>query len=97
MLSRHNGMNAYLQTGQITYHNATGRMIDCTGSGQAGEFRSGVQSALDRKKARISQCGRCEISLRGNDEMLGEIRGINPKTLESRMQRLGIQRSKKNA
>lgn len=35
-------MNTYLQTGQITCHDADGRMIDCIGSGQDADFRSGV-------------------------------------------------------
>jgi len=35
-------MSAYLQTGQITCHDSTGRIIDCIGSGQDGEYRSGV-------------------------------------------------------
>jgi len=35
-------MSAYLQTGQITCHDAGGRMIDCAGSGQDADFRSGV-------------------------------------------------------
>ena len=34
MLSQHKVMSAYLQTGQITCHDAGGNMIDCTGSGQ---------------------------------------------------------------
>lgn len=33
---------AYLQTGQITCHEVTGRQIGCAGSGQDGEFRRGV-------------------------------------------------------
>jgi len=32
----------YLQTGQITCHDATGGEIECAGSGQDGEFRRGV-------------------------------------------------------
>ncbi len=32
----------YLQTGQVTCHDATGREIDCAGSGQDSEFRHGV-------------------------------------------------------
>ena len=39
---RHNAMSAYLQTGQITCHDAMGRVIDCIGSGQDADFRSGV-------------------------------------------------------
>ncbi|MHB8883314.1 MAG: Lcl C-terminal domain-containing protein [Thermodesulfovibrionales bacterium] len=35
-------MSAYLQTGQYTCHDAKGRMIDCTGSGQDAEFARGV-------------------------------------------------------
>ncbi len=35
-------MNTYLQTGQITCHDADDRRIDCTGSGQDADFRSGV-------------------------------------------------------
>ena len=42
MPGRHNGMSAYLQTGQITCHDARGRMIDCAGSGQDADFRSGL-------------------------------------------------------
>jgi len=36
------GGTGYLQTGQVTCHDATGREIDCAGSGQDGEFRRGV-------------------------------------------------------
>jgi len=36
------GGACYLQTGQVTCHDATGREIDCAGSGQDGEFRRGV-------------------------------------------------------
>ena len=32
----------YLQTGQVTCHDAGGHNIDCAGSGQDGEFRHGV-------------------------------------------------------
>jgi hypothetical protein len=35
-------MSACLQTGQITCHDAGGRTIDCAGTGQDGEFKSGV-------------------------------------------------------
>src|SRR4030067_818237 len=42
LLSRHKVMSTYLQTGQITCHDAWGRMIDCSGSGQDADFRSGV-------------------------------------------------------
>jgi len=33
--------SGYLQTGQVTCHNATGCGIDCSGTGQDGEFRRG--------------------------------------------------------
>ena len=33
---------ACLETGQITCHDSSGRIIDCTGSGQDAEFRNGV-------------------------------------------------------
>ncbi|MCO6411936.1 MAG: DUF1566 domain-containing protein [Thiogranum sp.] len=33
----------YLQTGQVTCHDASGREIDCAGSDQDGEFRRGVR------------------------------------------------------
>jgi len=32
----------YLQTGQVTCHDASGRKIECAGTGQDGEFRQGV-------------------------------------------------------
>ena len=35
-------MSAYLQTGQISCHDASGGRIDCKGSGQDGAFRKGV-------------------------------------------------------
>jgi len=37
-------LNAYLQTGQITCHDVWGGRIDCTGSGQDGDLRSGGSS-----------------------------------------------------
>ncbi|MEA2079566.1 MAG: DUF1566 domain-containing protein [Pseudomonadota bacterium] len=36
------GGACYLQTGQVTCHDATRREIDCAGCGQDGEFRRGV-------------------------------------------------------
>lgn len=42
MQIRHNGMGTYLQTGQVTCHDANGSTIDCIRSGQDGEFRKGV-------------------------------------------------------
>jgi hypothetical protein len=41
-LSQHKVMSTCLQTGQITCHDAMGGMIDCAGSGQDADFRSGV-------------------------------------------------------
>lgn len=38
----------YLQTGQITCHDATGRDIPCFGSGQDGEFRKGFPWSVQR-------------------------------------------------
>jgi hypothetical protein len=41
----------YLQTGQVTCHDALGNEVPCAGSGQDGEFRSGVEwphSRFDR-------------------------------------------------
>ena len=35
-------MSGYLQTGQLTCHDATGYGIDCAGVGQDGEYRRGV-------------------------------------------------------
>ena len=35
-------MSVCLQTGQITCHDARGRRIDCTGSGQDADFKSGL-------------------------------------------------------
>lgn len=35
-------VSAFLQTGQITCHDAKGRRIDCTGSGQDGDFKNGL-------------------------------------------------------
>jgi len=35
-------MSGYLQTGQITCHDARGGIINCAGSGQDAEFKSGV-------------------------------------------------------
>jgi hypothetical protein len=37
-------LSAYLQTGQITCRDVRGGMIDCTGSGQDGDLRSGGSS-----------------------------------------------------
>ena len=42
MLNRQKNIVACLETGQITCHNSSGRIIDCTGSGQDAEFRKGV-------------------------------------------------------
>jgi len=42
MLSRHRVIGAYLQTGQITCHDARGDIIDCIGSRQDADFRNGV-------------------------------------------------------
>ena len=36
------GVTGYLQTGQVTCHDPTGRLIDCAGSGHDGESRRGV-------------------------------------------------------
>lgn len=40
--------HGYLQTGQITCHEASGRQIPCTGSGQDAEFQSGVTWPVPR-------------------------------------------------
>ena len=48
MLSQHKVMSPYLQTGQITCHDARGLMIDCTGSGQDADCRSGVSWPVPR-------------------------------------------------
>ena len=42
MPSPHKVISAYLQTGQITCHDARGSSIDCTGSGQDADFKRGV-------------------------------------------------------
>jgi len=42
MLSRHKVMSACLQTGQISCFDAMGRMIDCSGSGQDADFKTGL-------------------------------------------------------
>ena len=43
-------MSAYLQTGQITCHDAMGRMIDCAGSGQDADVGSGLSWPAPRFK-----------------------------------------------
>jgi hypothetical protein len=41
-------MGTCLQTGQITCHGANGRKIDCVGSGQDGELRTGMSWPAER-------------------------------------------------
>ena len=48
MLNWREVMSAVLQTGQITCHDARGLMIDCTGSGQDADCRSGVSWPVPR-------------------------------------------------
>ena len=48
MLNLHKVMSTCLQTGQITCHDARGRMIDCIGSGQDADFKNGVSWPAER-------------------------------------------------
>lgn len=42
----------YLQTGQITCHDASGRQVSCAGSGQDGEFKRGAPWPMPRFEQR---------------------------------------------
>ena len=69
--------------------------LDVPKIAQSGEDQSGTLEEVEKRHI-IEALNTTGWRVSGKDGA-AEILGVNPKTLESRMQRLGIQRNKKNA